>query len=272
MGEITQSLLNVVMRWVMGSELTVVPLEEGTQTLLELGMGTLRPPAFKLDSDINPVYIEEPLVVVGIISLFQKRKLTERKTWIGNSLSMSPTRSSLGTVAEDLTLMVLMENFRNYTALGDVFHINDPALASRKVALIALKRSPDGVLRCCPVSWNEGASDRFGLKALSPTQVLEFFRNPDGRPFLFPDVHMGPDLACFLQDEQTKEIILFLEQSKISDMDPETWMSAINSVTPTFFYTINVCIKLVNYVDHSSACFSQLQRTGGQREGYAPVA
>jgi hypothetical protein len=43
------------------------------------------------------------------------------------------------------------------------------------------------------------SSDRFDFKAKYPTHVVEFLNEP----FLFPDHHTGPDLICFLQDEQT---------------------------------------------------------------------
>ncbi len=106
-----------------------------------------------------------------------------------------------------------------------------------------------------PVSWKSGCSDRFSFKATSPNDVLTFFDNPDGKPFLFPDNHMGPDLFCFVQDEETKELILLAVQAKVSPkITAETWISALNSITPDFFYTIVVGIKSYNTCHAQTFC------------------
>lgn len=81
-----------------------------------------------------------------------------------------------------------------------------------------------------------------------PAEVLTFLDNPDEKPFLFPDTHMGPDLLCFAQDEETKELILLAVQLKVSSIvKARTWKTAIISVTPQFFYTEVVCINPCNF-------------------------
>jgi len=52
---------------------------------------------------------------------------------------------------------------------------------------------------------------------------------------------MGPDLLFFLQDVETKELILGGLQAKLvaPHLDVSGWQKALNSVTPDFFYTIN---------------------------------
>jgi hypothetical protein len=88
-----------------------------------------------------------------------------------------------------------------------------------------------------------GSSDRLGFKATSPADVLNFLNNPDGKCFLFPDNHMGPDILFFLQDEETKELILVTLQAKITQcLDARAWGSALDSITLQFFCTSNVCI------------------------------
>lgn len=127
--------------------------------------------------------------------------------------------------------------------MGEVFECS-ATLGSRKVSLVSLKRGSDGYMRIHPVSWKNGSSDRFGLKATSPEDVLGFLDNPDGKIFLFPNNHMGPDLLCFVQDEETGELILLAVQAKVSPtISSESWISAINSITPNFFYTNVVSIK-----------------------------
>ena len=53
------------------------------------------------------------------------------------------------------------------------------------------------------------------LNATSPTQVIEFLNNPDGKCVLFPDGHMGPDLSWFFQDWETKELIFANVEGKL---------------------------------------------------------
>jgi len=54
---------------------------------------------------------------------------------------------------------------------------------------------------------------------------------------------MAPDLLCFLQDDETKELILVALQAKISpSLDVCAWLSALDSITPQFFYMFKVCI------------------------------
>lgn len=102
-------------------------------------------------------------------------------------------------------------------------------------------------MQCCPVSWNEGISNRIGFKAHSPTDVLKIFQDPDGKAFLFPDNHMGPDLMCFVLDQQTKELILLTLQSKMAaSLNAPTWSNAVNSITPKFFYTWYVLVPYHN--------------------------
>ena len=115
---------------------------------------------------------------------------------------------------------------------------------SRKVNLVSLKRTVDGSMQYCPVSWTFGSSDRLGYKAALPKNVLAFMNNPNGRCFIFPDNHMGPVLLFFLQDVEINELILGGLRSKLVSphLDLSGWREALNSVTPDFFYTTNVSI------------------------------
>jgi len=86
-----------------------------------------------------------------------------------------------------------------------------------------------------------------------PNDVLTFFDNPDGNVFLFPDNYMGPDLFCFVQDtKEMKELILLAVQAKVSpNLTSKTWISALNSITPDFFYTtVSIFIILVTCLSH----------------------
>jgi hypothetical protein len=141
-------------------------------------------------------------------------------------------------------VLVLMEIWGGkFNALADGFRCSQ-SLGSRRVTLVSLKHRVDGTMQSSPVSWLAGSSDRFSLKAKSPTDILAFLENPDGKVFLLPDIHMGPDLLCFLQDEETEELILLALQANISpSLVVQHWQSAVDSITPQFFYMVVVCIK-----------------------------
>jgi hypothetical protein len=87
--------------------------------------------------------------------------------------------------------------------------------------------------------------DRLGYKASDPEDVVKFLNNPDGKCFLFPDNHMGPDLSCFVQDVVTKELIFLCLQSKLSkNLSAKASLRALASVDPDFFYNLKVCAEV----------------------------
>ncbi|KAF8521967.1 hypothetical protein BU17DRAFT_64689 [Hysterangium stoloniferum] len=224
------------------SEATTIAIEGRMHEMIAWGVGFLdkMPYNWDFDAKVNyPVYISEPLVVLSLSSSFEGQAWTTKKAWIERSLRNSASKASLGFVFEEATLFVLMTIFgEKFTALEDAFHCSE-SIGSRKVTLVSLRRGADNILQSSPVSWNAGSSDRFGFKAKSPTDVLSFLHNPDGKAFLFPDTHMGPDLLCFLQDEETMELIILALQAKVSpSVTANIWQRAIMSVTPDFFYTV----------------------------------
>jgi hypothetical protein len=242
-----QCLVDVLMRWTLGSQPTSIPIERDVHDIIASGVGFLDKAGStrEFNPDVNyPVYISEPLVVLSLSSLFEKQSWTTRQTWMVKSFRNARNNSSLGFVYAEVALCVLMEIFGGkFNPLADAFHCSG-SLGSRRVTLVSLKRGADGMMQSYPVSWDAGSSDRFGLKARSPADVLAFLNDPNGKAFLFPDNHMGPDLSCFLQDEETKELILLAAQGKISPtLDARTWQSAVISVTPEFLYTVVVCTK-----------------------------
>jgi len=247
--ELVQCLVDVLIRWRIGSQPNLIPVEKEMRTLIALGMGHLDTIGPKFDPDTNhPVYICEPLIVLSLSSLFEECSQTTRKTLISNSICTDRNPSSLGYILKDLTLLLLMENFGGkFTPLSNVFRFSkSSSLGSRKVTLVSLKRSANDVMHCCPVSWKTGSSDCFGFKAESPTDVLKYSMDPNGKAFLFPDTHMEPDLMWFFQDQEAGELIYTFAQYKLSKkLDSEAWIQAVNSVTPAFFYTVVVCPSVI---------------------------
>ena len=240
-------LTDALMRWTLGSELTSISIEDNMQEMIALGVGFLTEMPSTLEDDVNlPVYISEPLVVLSLRSIFETHRWTTRKAQMTRSFRIALNPSMLGYVLETALPLVLMETFGGkFSPLEEAFDCGSKSLGSRRVTLVSLKRIASGELQTCPVSWNEGSSDRLGLKAKTPAHVLEFFDNPDGKIFLFPDNHMRPDLSWFFQDEETKELILCFDQSKLT-LNSKTWKKAIEALTPQFFYTMVVGIILRN--------------------------
>lgn len=151
---------------------------------------------------------DETLVVLYLNSVFDKHLGTGKETWIADAFRTARNSSSLGFIFEETVLLVLLQGSgHNICVLSDIFHSNQP-LDSRKVTLVSLKRIVNGLIQCCPVSWTSGSPDRLVFKASYPTDFLNFLNNPDGKCFIFPDIHMGPDPLSFFQDKETKELIL----------------------------------------------------------------
>jgi hypothetical protein len=236
------------MQWVIGSQPSyVIQINDHMHETIELGVGHVQlvaPNGFVADRNY-PVYIDEPLVILSLMTIFEQYEWTQRLTWLQHSLSSARNKSSVGFIFEEMAMMLLMEKFGGkFTALGDVFNFRSSApLKSREVALVSLTRMPDGVMSTSEASWTSGSSDCFGFKARSIEDVLTFFADPKGKCFLFPDNYMGPDVICFLKDKETSELIILLLQARARPtLDSKTWLKSLETVTPEFFYTVIVRI------------------------------
>ncbi|KIM43671.1 hypothetical protein M413DRAFT_443578 [Hebeloma cylindrosporum] len=251
--ELIKHLLNVLMRWRIGSQPTTIPLENHMRELVGLGIGLLeaQDTEQRKDPDNLPVRLCEPLVVLHLSSVFQKHGQMSNQTWITDAFRAARGKATLGTIFEEVTAMVLLQKFGgDPCALSDVFCC-DQLWGSRKVTLVALKRGADDEMQCSPISWTSGDSDCLGYKADSPLSVLSFFQDPRGKAFLFPDNLMGSDVFAFLRDVDSGELILVGIQTKIKNsLDSATsqWISALDSITPDFFYTANTKGGRIQYV------------------------
>jgi hypothetical protein len=266
-------LFQLLQRWRMASQPTTLPVEHHMHETVALGVGSLAQMdlTHRLDPGTNlPVYLSEPLVVLHLSTAFETYQRTRKQEWIADSFRTVRSSTALGEIFEEATAMVLLDMFGGKPrALSDAFHCDQP-WGSRKVTLVALTRTADDRVQCSPASWTSGGSDRWGYKAASPADVLEFFKNPNGKAFLFPDSHMGPDVMCFLRDEASEELILVGLQAKSGvSINAQTWMSALDSVMPQFFYTANVCIISEFVFFCSSSIFPSQTKEG--RVQYAPL-
>jgi hypothetical protein len=243
----------------MASQPTTLPIECHTHEIVGLGVGFLEKMELthRLDPGVNlPVYLSEPLVILHLSTVFEKHQRTQTQAWIADGFRTASSPAAPGGYFEEATAMVLLGIFGGKPrALSDAFLCNQP-WGSRKVTLVALTCIADDKMQCSPVSWNSGSSDRLGYKATSPADVLKFFKNPNGKAFLFPDTHMGPDVMCFLRDEVSEELILIGLQAKSgATIHKHIWRSALDSVKPQFFYTANVCIMSEFAFSCSSSIF-----------------
>ena len=218
---------------------------------------TLRP------TESYPVYLCEPLAVLYLSSLFEEHRWTEKEEIVKQMFTRGQNNQTLGFEFEDAVLLVILHMFGGKACtLSDAFHTDQP-WGSRKVTLVSLKRRSDGEIQSCLVSWSSGSSDRLGFRAASPEDVLSFLENPDGKCFLFPDCHMGPDLFFFLQDVETMELMGVPVQSKFTKgLTPAAWNRAVQTVTPEYFYTVKVCTIFNFVLSHSCLCRRKAE-TGG---------
>jgi len=242
------------MLWRIRSQSTPIRINADMHLTIAAGIGHLdhvSPDETYDEKTIYPVYLCEPLVVLRLSSIFSKNPSTTIKAWITDAAKTAPNNSTLGFVLEEAILLVLLEIFGGKEcALLEAFDTDQP-WGSRKVTLVSLKRGTDGRMWSFPVSWDSGSSDRLGYKASNPEDVVEFLNNPDGKCFLFPDNHMGPDLSCFVQDVVTKELIFLPLQSKLSKkLSTEASLGALASVNPEFFYNLKVCAERLSMPAH----------------------
>lgn len=261
------------MRWVVKGQAQCIPVEGNMHQAISLGVGHLE----RVDSDrvlgtnLNyPVYISEPLMILALSSVFESQPLSSRITWISNACCAARNKPSLGYVLEEVVLLVIVEHFGGKaTPLQDVFHVEPLSWGSRKVSLVSLVER-NGVMQCTPASWTKRSSDRLGLKAESPRDVLAFLKDPQGRTFLLPDDHMGPDLLCFLQDTDTKDLIILLLQTKLKKShNQSSFREATNSLNLNFFYTQLVrLIKPANHCHYDKHRSRSGKRTIKPRLGY----
>ena len=220
LGKYLSYIFDALMRWRIGSQPTAISIKGDVHQTIATGIGHLEIIKADLVSSTEDkyfAYLCEPLVVLHLSAVFARQEETTTLSWLSDATSTARNNSSLGYLFEEAVLMIILQMFGGSPrALSDAFHTDQP-WAARKVVLVSLKRRADGQTESCPVSWTSGSSDRLGFKATSPTQVIEFLNNPDGKCFLFPDTHMGPDLSWFFQDWETKELILANAQGKLSE-------------------------------------------------------
>ena len=122
----------------------------------------------------------------------------------------------------------------------------------------------------CSVSWISGSSNQLHFKATSPTQVIKFLNNSDGKCFLLSDSHMGPNLTWFFQDWKTKELISANAQGKL----PETLISVkyqcvLQTIDYDSLYMVKVCSKHTFLCSHSSSILYQKRK--GDHVQYASL-
>ena len=109
-------------------------------------------PCWMLDPKVNyPVSLCEPPVVLYLSSTFEKH------SWIIDAFRTACNSSSRIHTRRD----------RSFRFSEAKLHCNQP-WGSRKVTLVALKRTPDSEMQICPVSWNSSSSDHWSYKVTSP--------------------------------------------------------------------------------------------------------
>ena len=135
--ELIECLVEAVMRWTLGSELTFIPIQErNTHDMITLGVGFLdrMPGTRPFDPDAtHPVSISEPLVVLSLSSFFEKWTWTTKKACMVRSFRNALNPSSRGFALEHALPLVLIEVFGGkFSPLADAFHCSE-SIGSRRV-------------------------------------------------------------------------------------------------------------------------------------------
>ena len=208
--ELLQCLIDVLMRWILGSQPTSIPIERDMHNVIALGVGFLGKMQ-EFDPDVNyPVYISEPLVVLSLSLLFEKGKWTMRQAWMINSFRNARNSSSLGFIFEEVALCVLMEVYgEKPNPLAEAVYCSE-SLGPRRVILVSLKRGADGVLQSHPVSWKASSSDRLGLKATSLPRFSLSWTIQMKNPFFFQIPTWVPT-CCVLLKTRKRRSLFFLQ-------------------------------------------------------------
>jgi len=104
--ELVECLIDALMHWSLGSQLTPTPIDRDVRELIALGAGFLDKTPSTGEFDVNhyPVYISEPLVILFLRSLFAKLSRTRRQaSWILQSFRNARriSNSSVGFAFEE---------------------------------------------------------------------------------------------------------------------------------------------------------------------------
>ena len=78
----------MVMQWLIASQPSVVAVDNNMHELISLGVGHLKAVHEEdFNTNINyPVYIDEPLLILSIISILERRQQMQRSTWVNHAL------------------------------------------------------------------------------------------------------------------------------------------------------------------------------------------
>lgn len=240
---LVQTLVHIVRRWMMAGELSHITRDDEMHKLIDLGVGQLRTLEGTRKDNISQnfsVYIGEPLIILYLSTRFQEQGWTTRWECFSHAILSAPSRPAIGFLFEEVIMYLLMDVFGGKSIpLEKVFHFPEGSpLGGRNVELVAGRQVGLDSMSVAKTSWLTGSSDGFGFKAKSTADALAFLRDPKGKPFLFPDNYMGPDLLCLLRDTESEELMVLLVQAKVQkQLDTKTWMKALESINPEYFYT-----------------------------------
>ena len=112
-GELIDCLVDVLMRWTLGSQATTIPIEGYFHEVIALGVGFIAKTTStqKFDPNKTAVYLSERLVVLSLRTLFEQYRSTMRKAWIKRSIRNTLNNATLGFIFEEVALLVLMDYF-----------------------------------------------------------------------------------------------------------------------------------------------------------------
>ncbi|PBK63369.1 hypothetical protein ARMSODRAFT_1024109 [Armillaria solidipes] len=195
--------------------------------LIDIGLAPLPslpapfPDCFMRNVD-HSAAMTEPYTSLSYMALLSSKKKHVFKTAMAWAL-LDP--SERGSLFEDLTVFVLMENLGrpDGCCLSDVICFRNPApiwAASRYRLVGLVKNESDDTFTSAPVTWNSGASPRLGFKSTQPEDFHQWLSDPHGVPFIFPQVYHGAEGFAVLENIATKERVILAVQNKVGRIEP----------------------------------------------------
>jgi len=217
--------------------------------MVEFGMSRFRRQAAQTD---------EPLAILALVTFFEQNKQT-LAGYLTRAINTS-NPAVRGIAFEAFGAYLLARAFSGPTPLEKVFEFVGDKKAvkdlEKEVAeLVTLEKVDDGFkITPLQIDTNLRSSHVLGRSSKTPTDTLEWLRNPQGSAFCFPANTVGPDLIFVLRLTNDDKILRVCVQFKHTQtLSPQDSKKAIRTTDPSTFLSQKT-------KDNSLTCSDPLMR------------
>ena len=217
--------------------------------MVEFGVSRFRGKAAQTD---------EPLAILALVTFFEQKKLT-LAGYLTRALNTS-NPAVRGIAFEAFGAYLLARAFSDPTPLGKVFEFVGDKEASKDLEgevaeLVTLEKvNDDFQITPLQIDTNLRSSHVLGRSPKTPTDTLEWLRNPQGSAFCFPANTVGPDLIFVLRLTNDDTVLRVCVQFKHTEtLSPQDSKKAIRTTDPSTFLSQKT-------EDNSLTCSDPLMR------------